>query len=342
MAVELRDGDTYASWLLARAENLADLYQMRDDGLDPRVMVDCGIPEVNEAGVPERGVLTVIGAHAGHGKSAIASTFLEGAARQGYDSLGFFFEDSADMLTDRTLSKLISTPTTVRSATDLRRLKTVNGAGNLASAGEMRRVLLAVATKNAEWAGRIRIFSNKLTSAELFQRIDELYTDNTALIVVDYAQIFGADGVGKEQVIDHLATELNKLAIKYNVAVLLLSQVNTGKVMERGQQALKSWRFHNRDAEPDRAAIEGFVPMTGDLMWAPGALSQRARAVLFAFRPGPIYKELKVQRPDDTIELVFGKNNYGGTPPTVVLRWDGLTTSISSIKKYDPKLTAGF
>ena len=340
MAIELKDGDTYANWLLARAENLAELYTMRDNGEDPKVMVDCGIPEVNEAGVPERGMLTVVGAHAGHGKSAIAATFLEGAARQGYHALGFFFEDPADMLTDRTFSKMLSNESVVRSATDLRRLKTVNKTGKLASADEMRRVLFNVALKCDDWASRIRKFSNTLTSDALFAKIKEFYNENTALIVVDYAQIFGAEGIGKEQVIEKLATQLNKLAIDLNVAVLLLSQVQTDPIMKRGQLALRSWKFVNKDAVPDRAAIEGFVPITGDLAWAPGALTQRARSVIFVFRPGPIFAELKIPHEDNTMELVFAKNNYGDTPPTIVLGWEGKTTRVYSLPKIGRRLGA--
>lgn len=338
---ELKDGETLHEWLQARADSLSVLYTLRDNGEDPRVWVDCGIEEVAAAGIPERGVLTVIAAHAGHGKSSIAAAFLEGAARQGYGCLGFFFEDPAEMLADRTFSKYLKS-----SATDLRQLKTVSPKhGRLVSADEMDIVLNKIIDVAAVWTRNVRMFSNKMNEEELFEKLDRWVDENAALIVVDYAQIFtsedGGSG-GREQVIDRLATRLNKFAIKHNVAVILLSQVNTNKVMERGQQGLKSWRFHNRDGEPDRTAIEGFVPMTGDLMWAPGALSQRARAVIFAFRPGAIYKELKVQKPDDTLELVFGKNNYGPTPPTVVLRWHGLTTSISSIKKYNPKLSADF
>lgn len=338
---ELKDGDTLHEWLQARADSLSVLYTLRDNGEDPRVWVDCGIAEVAAAGVPERGVLTVIGAHAGHGKSSIAAMFLEGAARQGYGGIGCFMEDPAEMLADRTFSKYLKS-----SATDLRQLKTISPKhGRLVSADEMDRALNQIIDVAAVWTRNVRMFSNKMNEEELFAKLDQWVTENTALIVVDYAQIFTSeDGAGgKEQVIDRLATRLNKFAIKHNVAVILLSQVNTNKVMERGQQGLKSWRFHNRDAEPDRAAIEGFVPMTGDLMWAPGALSQRARAVLFAFRPGSIYKELKVNKPDDIIELVFSKNNYGPTPDTIVLRWNGMTTSVTSIQRFDPKVVqAGF
>lgn len=338
---ELKDGDTLYDWMLARATNLTDAYIKRDNGEDPKVLVDCGIDEVAAAGIPERGLLTVLAAHAGHGKSAVAAGFLEGAARQGYGAVGFFFEDPAEMLTDRTFSKYLKS-----SATDLRQLKTVSpNHGRLASAKEMQTVLGKVAASAKPWASRIRMFSNKLTVRELFARIAELIAtvDNLALLVVDYAQIFISDDANKEHVIDMLATQLAEVARDHHLAILLLSQVNTSKVMERGQQTLRSWRFNNRDGVPDRAAIEGFVPVVGELMWAPGALQQRARAVIFVFRPAVILNMLKVPTVDDVLELVFAKNNYGPTPDPVLLRWHGITTSISSIQRFDPKVVqAGF
>jgi hypothetical protein len=110
--------------------------------------------------------------------------------------------------------------------------------------------------------------------------------------------------------------------------------------MERGQQRLRSWWFNNREAIPDRAAIEGFVPVVGDLMWAPGALQQRARSVLFVFRPAVILNMLKVPTIDDVIELVFGKNNYGPTPDPVLLRWIGMTASVMSMQRPTGRLNA--
>jgi replicative DNA helicase len=335
---ELRDGDTLYDWMLARATNLTEAYTKRDNGEDPKVLVDCGIQEVAAAGIPERGLLTVLAAHAGHGKSAVAAGFLEGAARQGYGAVGFFFEDPAEMLTDRTFSKYLKS-----SATDLRQLKTISpNHGRLASAKEMEIVLGKVTESAKPWATRVRMFSNKMTVTALFERIEWLIktVPNLALIVVDYAQIFISEDESKEHVIDVLATRLAGIARDHHLAILLLSQVNTNKVMERGQQRLRSWWFNNREAIPDRAAIEGFVPVVGDLMWAPGALQQRARSVLFAFRPAVILNMLKVPTIDDVIELVFGKNNYGPTPDPVLLRWIGMTASVMSMQRPTGRLNA--
>lgn len=319
----LENGQTLGTWLDSRRVQLLERYTARDEGRDPRVLVRCGIPELESLGVPELGTLIILAGHSGDGKSSLALQFIEGAAKCGYDCQAYMFEDPAEFTTDRFIAKI-----TGLSAVKLRRMDT------LWRAPEVDRRLKAAIAENAPWAERIRMWGNKFATHDLFANIEANMTPETGLIVVDYAQVFGAedDEASTERVINRLAFGLNELAKKYNVAIILLSQVDTKGITRRGQVGVRDWRFGKKGEEPDRDAIDGFRPSQGDLAWA-AALGQKARAVLVVFRPAVWLRCVGVSIPDDTIEIHVVKNNFGEAPDPAILDWDGATTTISSRRK---------
>lgn len=313
-------GHTLADWSRARGRELIKLYSTPEDQR-PLLFVPTGLRRLDEAGLLEPDVLTVVGGHPGDGKSSFALQFLEGAARAGLSSQGYFLEDPARLIADRALAK-----DTGISAFALRRLKAAG------TPSEVCARIQAAINAEIEWAERIQVWDRYWETSELLENIEECWTENTKLVVVDYAQAFDAEADEKsvERVIARLAWKLNDLAKRKHAAVVLFSQVKK-EVIDRGRQWFSSWRWKNPDAQPTLDMVEGFRPGAGDLQWS-SALQQRAKQILYIFRPGTWMLSLQVQWPDDTVEVTIDKGNYGPSKKLITLRFDGATATLS-----DPK-----
>lgn len=310
-----------ASWVDERAAELADLADLTAAGVAPPTHCPTGLRRLDDLGLLELGVCTVILGHEGDGKSALGLALCEGAARAGYDVLAYWPEDPARFVADRVLAGV-----TGASATDLRR-----GRG---SGGDLRGTVGAV-----PWAERVYPDTRRHTSKSLLAAVDAGLTPATRLVLVDYAQVLGVErgefGVeSTERVLSRFVWDLNEHAKEHGYAAVLLSQVRT-EVKERGRRCFDSWGYRNRGATPNAGAVEGYRPMAGDGQWAPGALGTKARTVLSWFRPGGWLRQHGVDARDDRAELSVIKNNYGVSGVTVRLGWDGATARV-----YDPKEAA--
>ena len=99
--------------------------------------------------------------------------------------------------------------------------------------------------------------------------------------------------------------------------MVMFSQTR-GKIEERGHS-----RF-SRDG-----TINGFRPGPGkeDLAWAT-AMGERAKVLMYLFRPGRWARACGLNEKDDKLELIFAKVNFG-VEGTIVTQWDGAKSVIS-------------
>lgn len=311
--------ETLADWVQERSKELDSQYRAVAGGETPILHCPTGLRRLDDAGLLERGVCTVLLGHEGDGKSALGLQFLEGCAKAGYDAQAYWPEDPRRFIADRLLSQSLG-----ESASKLRRLK-MDGPN-------IPERIKAAQIQQESWARRVVVDDRRLDSHLLVSSILGRVGPNTRLVVVDYAQVLGSERDEKsvERVISGAVWALNEVAKTHNIAVVLLSQVRT-RVKERGRDTFDRWRYKNTgEIKPE--AVEGYRPLSGDGQWAPAALGQEARAVLSWFRPGQWMKMHGADVADDKGELLILKSNYGPAMETLTLKWHGPTTRITDLR----------
>lgn len=314
-------GDTLASWLTEREQELARDYTLVCEGKPPVTHCPTGFQRLDDAGLLELDVATIVLGHEGDGKSALGLQLLEGCAKSGARCAGFWPEDPRRFVADRVFSPLIG-----ESASRLRR-------GKIDDPSTVPKRLGLAAAAAKEWAVRIDVCDRRLSSAELLSEARRVYTPEHRLFIFDYAQVLTAEqGEGANLVIARFVWEANQFAKEKRVSVVIMSQVSK-EVKTRGRRMFDEWRRANPGEAPTRAAVEGYRPLSGDGQWSPTALGQQARAVVSWFRPHQWLREHGASVRDDIAEAMVLKNNYGATKQVVTLGWDGPMTRISDRKK---------
>jgi len=313
-------GEKLSEVLQKRNNELIKLYEKKGAGEDIELQyIPTGLPSLDSRGLLEKGILTIIGGDPGSGKTAWALQLLKAAAEYGYEPRGYFYEDPLKLLSDRITSASIG-----ESAYSLRRLELGPGISER---------LRAVYTKE-NWTEFVTVSDVQTDSATLLEELDKKCTEDTGLVIIDYAQAFDAEDNEKsvERVIARIAWGLNQLAKKKNIAIVLFSQLKT-EVRERGKKYFDNWRWKNeRDPQPsDYDAVEGYRPLSGDLQWS-SALYQRAKQILYIFRPGAWLRAHGVAAKDDIVQAMIDKGNYGPNKEIVEFNWNGSLTKISEKK----------
>jgi replicative DNA helicase len=301
----------YSEVLRQRYNGLVAEKAARDRGEDPRSFLRTGFRDFDKGAGLERGVLTVIGAHTGEGKSIFAKHLQERAAQDGMSALLLSFEDPPERTADRTFSTLTR----------------INNSRLMAGEYTDKELLqVALALDDAEeWADRIDYHYGLRTVEECLKLIRESDAD---LVQLDYAQAFPDGEKGLEGTIRQLAWDLAVDAQERKRAVVVYSQLKP-EVEARGIARVEnSRRFDKGDKpEPD---INGFRPVANaDIAWA-SALGQRAKGLGFLFRPGRWKKKYTSGAKDDRMELIFPKKNFG-SEGTVVVEFDGKTASLRDL-----------
>lgn len=299
-----------------RNEALAVLYERKGAGEDVELQyIPTGLPSLDSKGLLEKGILTAVGGDPGVGKTAWAIQFLKAAAEEGYNPIGYFFEDPIPFIADRITGAAIG-----ESAFKLRRI--------LLDADDIPDRLRSVST-NLDWLQHV-CFDDVLTdTGRLIEQLDSVCNEATGLVVIDYAQAFDAEKDEKsvERVIARLAWELNQLAKRKNIAIVLFSQLKT-EVRERGNKWFENYRFKlGEPTESAVEAVEGFRPRSGDLQWS-SALSQRAKQIIYLFRPGAWLQSFGVKAKDDYVQVQIDKGNYGPNKEIVQFDWNGALASL--------------
>lgn len=283
--------------------------------------IPTGLPSLDAAGLLERGILTIVGGDPGAGKTAWNLMFLKSAAEWGYSPISFFFEDPLHFIADRITARSMG-----ESAFKLRRIQLpgLDIQSRLGRVGE-----------SEDWTQHVLVNDDFKNSGQLLDWLDSNVTEATGLVTVDYAQAFDSEDNEKsvERVIARLAWGLNQLAKKKNVAVVLFSQLKTD-VKDRGKKWYDNWRWNNKrdPGEADQDAVEGYRPISGDLQWS-SALTQRAKQIIFIFRPGAWLCAHGVDAKDNHVDCVIAKGNYGPSNDFIRFGWDGPQTRIYEREK---------
>jgi replicative DNA helicase len=282
-----------------------EVLRERVDGIEreragnaPSQSVPTGLREMDKRGGIRRGVLTMVGAATGEGKDIFVLHLASAVAAAGHTADVISMEDPADRTADRTLA----TATGINSA----RLASPTELDE----GELERVRLAAA-ESSEWASRVMWRTGLVHPEEV---LDIVRGSDADLRVVNYLQALPEGARGLERTIADLCWSLNEIAQRDNCAVLAVSQVNVAKVEERGLRQLE--RSLSRD--PQRPSVEGFAPWgPSDLAWCTAA-GQRAKDLLFLFRPGRYLRRAGFPVADDRMEIRRPKSNFGAEGRMVV------------------------
>lgn len=309
---------TLEDWLEERGKELDETYGLAALGIEPDTHCPTGLRRLDDAGLLELGVATIVLGHEGDGKSALGLQFLEGCARGGYHAIGFWPEDPRRFVSDRVYSPLVG-----ESAARLRRARVDDIQGIPARLRNARQ-------SASEWTKRIGVDDRRLTWKQSLAELERRWTDKHRLVVFDYAQVFGDTGSDEKitQNISDFVWNANEFAKQKNAAVVILSQVRK-EVKARGRAMFDQWRYRNEGKAPTAEAVEGYRPLSGDGYYAPGALGQKARSVLSWFRPNQWLREHGADVPDNVAEALIVKNNYAESKINIRLRWHGPTTRIS-------------
>jgi replicative DNA helicase len=276
---------------------------------DPiNLYISTGLTAWDDNGGLTRGILTVIGAATGDGKSFMKLHLASVAAAAGLQVLMVDFEDPGEKTADRTFS--------AETGINNRRLGTMDSITEF----EYEQMERAYA-KISDWAARIDHHEGLTDVATCLTLMKARHYD---LILIDYAQAFPEGDEGKTETIAKFAWDANVIAQQESSAVVVFSQVNA-KVEARGYERYERWKFRQEGA-PD---VSGFCP-TGraDISWAT-ALGERAKCLLYLWRPGRIARKLGHKKiKDDRMLLIAAKANFA-IEEDITLAFNGETATIS-------------
>lgn len=280
-------------------------------GLVVQPYISTGIQSWDRNGGILRGILTVIGAATGEGKSIVKLQLARGAAKDLANVLMLDFEDPAGKTADRAFSSSTGINNKLLGLLDIEEF-------------DYNR-LEAAATEINTWAGRVEHHVGLLDTTECLRLMRESKAD---LILVDYAQAFPEDDdTTMERTIAKFAWEANKIAQEKNCAVVVFSQI-IREVEQRGYRIFERAKFK----DPDAIDVSGFCP-TGlsDISWAK-SLGERAKELGYIWREGRIARKLGANVKDNRMRIVWGKVNFGDEKD-LLLEFDGPTATIKDLPK---------
>lgn len=280
----------------------------RGDAVHPSIPT--GLRSWDKNGGILRGILTVLGAATGEGKSIVKLQLARGAAQSGHRVLCLDFEDPAGKTADRAFSNVTGINNRLLGLLDVDNFDFAR--------------LEAAAEEIRGWASRVE-FATGLVSAQVaLRRMREFEGD---LILVDYAQAFPEDeGTTMERTIANFAWEANKLAQEKNCAVVVFSQI-TREVEARGYRMYEQ----AKRKDPDKIDVSGFCPGgLSDISWAK-SLGERAKELGYIWREGRIARKLGANVKDNRMRIVWGKVNFGDEKD-MLFEFDGATASIRDLK----------
>ncbi len=256
--------------------------------------LDTGLRDLDANGGLDIGVLTLVAAETGEGKSVFKLHLAREAARRGLKVISLDFEDPANKTAQRDIAASTGIPTFRLS--------------RLQFSEDDNERILAAAAETEQWGDKLLHYAGLLTAQQV-REVLRCHPD-AKLVLVDYMQALpGREGLERE--IADLAWDLNEDAQENKRAVVLFSQVNR-KVQERGTSVFAR-----------TGTIDGFRPGPGkdDIAWATAA-AERAKAFMFLFRPGRWGMKMGLPVRDDTMEIIVAKANWGLEGP-VTVGWDG-------------------
>lgn len=292
-------------------EKLRDTMERVKRGEDVRLFIRTGLEKWDENGGIGRGELTVIGAATGDGKSFMKLHLATQAAMDELRVLMIDMEDPGGKTADRTFSR--------ETGVNNRRMETLD-----LDDFELECIERAY-EKARTWAARIVHYEGGMSTKEV---LDLMLSEPWDLILVDYAQAFPEDdNKNMERTVADFAWAANEVAKDTGAAVVVFSQLNA-RVEARGYEHLARVRFK----DPTAVDVTGFCP-TGktDIAWAK-ELGEKAKCILYLFRPGRMALKLGAKGvKDNRIKVVVAKRNFG-IEDDMIFNFEGATGTISDLK----------
>ncbi len=302
---------TFEQTLKRRLDEIKDAKGRRDAGEVVTPYISTGLKTWDANGGLLRGILTVIGAATGEGKSIVKLQLAKGAAQDLHSVCMIDFEDPAEKTADRAFSGVTGIN---------------NRSLGLLEVGDYDIKQLEAALHGMRsWAGRVQHHTGLLSTEKAFALMEQ---SNADLILLDYAQAFPEDeSRNMERTIADFAWKANELAQRKNCAVVIFSQI-VRAVEERGYRIYERAKFK----DPDKIDVSGFAPGgLSDIAWAK-SLGERAKELAYIWRPGRIARKLGGNVPDNRVRIIFGKVNFGDEKD-LLLAFDGPTATISDLPK---------
>jgi replicative DNA helicase len=258
-----------------------------------------------------KGILTVIGAATGEGKSIVKLQLARGAAQDLNTVCMIDFEDPAEKTVDRALSG--------ETGIDNKEI----GKYEIDDGGFLQ--IQAAARGMQDWGSRVAHHTGLVSTDRCLEIME---ASNADLLLVDYAQAFPEDeGSNMERTIARFAWEANSLAQRKNCAIVVFSQI-VRAVEERGYRMYERAKFR----DPEAIDVSGFAPGgLSDISWAK-SLGERAKELAYIWRPNRIARHLGAKVQDNRLKIIFGKANFG-TENDLTFLFDGPTATISDLPR---------
>lgn len=300
---------TLADTINARLAEIKDGLYRRSIGEVVTPYVSTGIKSWDRNGGILRGILTVIGAQTGEGKSIVKLQLARGAAQDLNRVCMVDFEDPAGKTADRVFSGVTGINNRLLGLLDIEEF-------------DLTRLDAAV-KEISGWAARVEHHVGLLDTKTC---LDIMRKTDADLILVDYAQAFPEDDdKTMERTIAAFAWEANEIAQKKNCAIVVFSQI-IREVEQRGYRIYERAKFR----DPEAIDVSGFCPGgLSDISWAK-SLGERAKELGYIWRENRIAKKLGANVKDNRMRLVWGKVNFG-EEKDILLEFDGPTATIRDL-----------
>lgn len=298
---------TLAENINKRLANIEDALRRKAQGEVVTPYISTGLGSWDRNGGILRGILTVIGAATGEGKSIVKFQLAKGAAQDLNTVCMIDFEDPYDKTVDRALSGETGIDNKAIGKYEV-------------DAHELLQLKTAVRSMQA-WGERVQHHTGLVSTDRCREIMEQCNAD---IILVDYAQAFPEDDdATMERTIAKFAWWANELAQRKNCAVVIFSQI-VRAVEERGYRIFERAKFRN----PEAIDVSGFAPGgLSDISWAK-SLGERAKELAYIWRPNRIARKLGANVKDDKLRIIFGKVNFGDEKD-LMFNFDGPTATIS-------------
>lgn len=306
---------TFAETINQRIAELGVIVDKKARGEVVELYIPTGLRDWDERGGIERGILTVIGAATGDGKSIVKLHLAEAAASRGYKVLMLDFEDPKGKTADRSLSSVAGIDNRI--------------IGRVAFDTFDFERLQRAAEEIKKWGANVIHHAGLVDTETAF---DLMTSGDWDLILIDYAQAFPEDeGSTMETTIRDFSWAANELAQEKNCAVVIFSQLKA-EVEQRGQKFFEAWKVYNSKNNPN-PDVSGFCPNgLTDVAWAK-ALADQCKCLLYLWRPGRRAQKLGFKQvPDNVMMVICGKVSFGNEDD-MKFKFDGPTARIADMER---------
>jgi replicative DNA helicase len=291
-----------------RFKQLEQIAQDRRNGGLTLTGFPTGVAKLDEKiGGVQPGIVTIVAARPGMGKSSLGLSMADGASSAGFGVHVFSLEDTEESYADRTLSRTSLVPAETMRNADL----------NVGQCGDI--TLAAHKLKGRRWIvdGRSGVTADEIVRSVRRHR----RTNNTCVVIVDYVQLVKrSPRQSPHEALSEIITTLADAAKQDRLAYVVMSQLN-----------------RQVESRQDKR------PQLSDLRES-GSLEERSKCVIGIYRGAYYGKPIKGIDYDDgwnghsyppgeeehqgQVQLQVLKNSNGRTG-TVFASWTGATTRIA-------------